>query len=42
MLSMVLNVAWAPLNYDLAGVVLPLNSFGNYLKSHNETINEEL
>ena len=30
----------APLSHDLAGVVLPLNRFGNHLQ--NETINEEL
>ena len=32
----------APLSHDLAGVVLPLNSFRNHLNSQNETINEEL
>ena len=40
--SMALNVARAPLSHDLAGVVLPLNSFRNHLNSQNETINEEL
>ena len=32
----------APLSHDLAGVVLPLNRFGNHLNRQNETIDEEL
>ena len=32
----------APLSHDLAGVVLPHNSFGSHLNSQNETIDAEL
>ena len=31
-----------PLSHDLAGVVLPHNSFGNHLNSQNQTVDKEL
>ena len=38
----VLKGVMAPLSHDLAGVVLPHDTFGSHLNNKNETVDKEL